>query len=106
MLKNPKMEKLRARVNPEDKALIEQSYALADRIHFLLEKYKITQRELAKKLGKNESEISKWLSGEHNFTFDTLTKIGIAIGEPVYIIPGKTENKLEGVEHLENTLRV
>lgn len=87
MLKNSKMERLRAKISPEDKALIEESYALADRIHYLLKKHKMTQKTLAERLGKNESEISKWLSGAHNFTCDTLTKISVAIGERVYKIP-------------------
>jgi transcriptional regulator with XRE-family HTH domain len=101
MLKNSRMERLRTKISREDKILIEESYALADRIDFLLKKHHITQRELSKRLGKNESEISKWLSGSHNFTFDTLTKIGIAIGEGVYTIP----NKLENIQYLENVLK-
>jgi transcriptional regulator with XRE-family HTH domain len=99
------MEKLRAKISPEDKILMEESYALADRIYFLLEKHKISQRELAKKLSKNESEISKWLSGTHNFTFETLTKIGIAIGERVFTIPKKSEVDIQQIHHFENVLK-
>ena len=33
---------------------------------------KITKREFARSLGKNESQISEWLSGRHNFTLRTL----------------------------------
>ena len=32
----------------------------------------LTQKELAEKLGKRPSEISEWLTGNHNFTDDTL----------------------------------
>lgn len=81
------MEQLRAQISSEDKALMDESFALADRIHFLLKKHGITQRQLAEKLGKRESEISKWLSGGHNFTSQTLIKIGLAIGERIYHIP-------------------
>ena len=42
MLKNPLMAKLRAEISPEDEMLIDESFALADRIHFLLEKHGIT----------------------------------------------------------------
>jgi len=100
MLKNPTMEKLRAKVSPEDKTLMEESFALSDRIHFLLEKHHMTQRQLAGKLGKTEAEVSKWLSGGHNFTSHTLIKIGIAIGERIYTLPNKSENELEDVHHL------
>jgi transcriptional regulator with XRE-family HTH domain len=99
------MERLRAKINPEDKILIEESYALADRIHFLLEKHHISQKELAERLGKSESEISKWLSGGHNFTSHTLVKIGIAVGERVYSIPSESEQKIEEIEKLANVLK-
>lgn len=33
------------------------------------------QKELAKILGKNESEISKWLNGKHNFTIKSIAKL-------------------------------
>lgn len=35
----------------------------------------MTQKELAEKPGKRPSEISKWLTGNHNFTHDTLFDI-------------------------------
>lgn len=39
----------------------------------------ISQYALASKMGKNPSEVSKWLSGNHNFTIDTLSDIGYAL---------------------------
>lgn len=35
----------------------------------------MTQKQFAEKMGKHPSEISKWLSGTHNFTQDTLFDI-------------------------------
>ena len=35
------------------------------------------------RLGKNESEISKWMRGTHNFTIDTLVSIENVLGEPI-----------------------
>ena len=32
-------------------------------------------KQLAQKMGKTESEISEWLSGDRNITLDTLTEI-------------------------------
>ena len=40
----------------------------------------ITQKAFAEMMGKTESEISDWLSGERNFTVDTLTEIEQAMG--------------------------
>jgi transcriptional regulator with XRE-family HTH domain len=91
MLRNPLMEQFRAQISSEDRALMDESFALANRIFFLLKKHNLTQRQLAEKLGKRESEVSKWLSGGHNFTAQTLIKIGIAIGERIYDIPSNIE---------------
>ena len=105
MLKNPKMEKLRAKISPEDNILMEESFALADRIHFLLKKHNTTQRQLAEKLGKSESEVSKWLSGAHNFTYHTLIKIGIAIGEPICRISSESDAQMEDIQKLASVLK-
>jgi len=37
-------------------------------------------KDLAKALGKNPSEISKYLSGTHNFTIDTLSDLEEVLG--------------------------
>ena len=39
----------------------------------------MSQRKLADKLGKEESEISKWLSGNHNLTLKSISKIEAAL---------------------------
>lgn len=58
---------------------VDNSYDLAERIYFLMKLRGIDQKKLAQLLGKNESEISKWLSGTHNFTFKTTAKIESAL---------------------------
>ena len=42
------------------------------------------QADLAKAMGKKESEISKWLSGAHNFTITTIAKI---MARPNSVLP-------------------
>lgn len=49
---------------------------VAKMLHDYLSIRGITQQELASKMGKLPSEVSKWLSGNHNFTIDTLSDIG------------------------------
>ena len=34
-------------------------------------------------MGKQESEISKWLAPGHNFTLKTLARLEVALSEPV-----------------------
>lgn len=75
----------------EDKVFAE-SFKLYDgivnNIYFLLRKKGWKQKDLAKKLGKNESEISKWLDGFHNFKLETLAKIQLALEADV-LLTGK-----------------
>lgn len=61
---------------PDDVRIqIDICYGISDRIDFLLKKKGMTQKEFAKKMGKTEAEVSRWLSGRHNFTISTLAKI-------------------------------
>ena len=57
------------------------SFAVSDKIHKLLSNKGMTQKEMAKKMGKTEAEVSVWLSGQHNFTLRTLAKISVVLGE-------------------------
>lgn len=57
------------------------TYDVAERLDSLLTQKGITQRALAQKLGKRESEVSRWLTGRHNFTLHTIALIEDAIGE-------------------------
>lgn len=70
---------------PDDvQAHVKLSMDILERIHELLdEKFQGKQHLLAKKMGKSEAEVSKWLSGIQNFTTRTLTKMEIAFGEPI-----------------------
>ena len=54
--------------------------AIAAAIYDALQARKMTQKDFAKLMGKQESEISKWLSGRHNFTLKTIVKIELELG--------------------------
>ena len=43
----------------------------------------LNKSQFARKMGKSPSEITKWLSGTHNFTIDTLVSIEAALGAPI-----------------------
>ncbi|MGM9840848.1 MAG: multiprotein-bridging factor 1 family protein [Candidatus Limisoma sp.] len=77
------VEERRRNVNPEVRRMVSLSFKIVDRIHTILEAKGLKQKDLAMRLGKNESEISKWMRGTHNFTIDTLVSIEDALGEPI-----------------------
>jgi transcriptional regulator with XRE-family HTH domain len=39
----------------------------------------ISKQELAKLTGKKPSQVTLWLSGQHNFTLATIAKISVAL---------------------------
>lgn len=53
---------------------------IATKIADTLKAKGITQREFSRMIRKSESEISEWLSGDRNFTIDTLSDISKCIG--------------------------
>lgn len=71
--------------NSKHYRMVERRMRLAGFIADLIEQKGWTNGEFAKKMGKQPSVISKWLSGTHNFTTETLWEIEEVIG--VKIIP-------------------
>jgi transcriptional regulator with XRE-family HTH domain len=62
-----------------EKVQIETKFNLANALESLLKNKGISKSEFAAKMGKSPSEISKWMSGKHNFTIDTLMEIAHAL---------------------------
>lgn len=82
------IEARRAKVSPEIKRRVDLSFLIVDRIHNILQKKGLRQKDLATMLGKNESEISKWMRGSHNFTIETITSIESALETPILEVVG------------------
>lgn len=72
---------------PDDfKAAFDMNFAISERIHAILAQKGMTQKQLAGILHKRESEVSKWLTGRHNFTVATIARISKALGEDVILV--------------------
>ena len=67
-------------ISPAELKRTEQKMMLAAKIDDAINSKGWKKSEFAKKIGKSPSEISKWLSGTHNFTADTLRDIGEVLG--------------------------
>lgn len=77
------IEARRATVSPEVRRRVDLSFLIVDRIHAILEAKGMKQKDLARLLGKNESEISRWMRGTHNFTIETISAIESVLGIPI-----------------------
>jgi transcriptional regulator with XRE-family HTH domain len=69
-----------AEVNPDKLAKMRNRMLIAAKIADAMQAQHLNQKQFAKLMGRTESEISDWLSGNRNFTIDTLFDIGQALG--------------------------
>lgn len=65
---------------PDDiKLFVDLSFNVADRIDAALKEQGMTQKQLARVMGKTENEVSRWVGGTHNFTLKTIAKISAVL---------------------------
>lgn len=89
--KTSAFERLRAKIQPHDREFASLSLDIVDQIHEILNAKGWSQKTLADKMGKRESEISRLLSGTHNLSILTLAKIQLALGKTVICTPKRFE---------------
>ena len=53
------------------------------RIDAILKQKNMTQKDLARKMGRSEAAISRWTSGFPNLTLKSIAEISTALGEPL-----------------------
>lgn len=70
-------------IPPEKDAFIRMSVEIVKRVNELMQSKGMNQAELATALEKSPSEVSKWLSGMHNFTLKSIAKLEVILGAPV-----------------------
>ncbi len=71
---------------PQDvKTEVDLSFAIADEIYRLMQERGLSKKQFAEALGKKPSEVTKWLSGQHNFTIRTLSLLSSFFGKPLVI---------------------
>ena len=77
-----------AAVSPEIMSEIQLSAEIIARIDAILKKKGMTQRELARKLGRSEAVVSRWTTGFPNLTLKSIAEISTALGEPLIQVTG------------------
>lgn len=66
---------LLANIDQRELARTRKRMMLAAKIEEAMKKRGFNQKQFARLMGKSEAVISEWLSGDRNFTIDTLTDI-------------------------------
>ncbi|MBQ6958624.1 MAG: helix-turn-helix transcriptional regulator [Bacteroidales bacterium] len=72
-----------AAVSPEIMSEVQLSADIIARIDALLKQKHMTQKDLARKMGRSEAVISRWTSGFPNLTLKSIAEISTALGEPL-----------------------
>jgi antitoxin component HigA of HigAB toxin-antitoxin module len=86
------VERLRAKIVPENRIFVKKNLAISNQIYALLDEKGWTQKELAIRLGKSESEVSKLLSGLHNFTLKSIAKLESELGSDIITTTTNTKS--------------
>ncbi|MBQ7527452.1 MAG: helix-turn-helix transcriptional regulator [Bacteroidaceae bacterium] len=73
------VQQLIAAIPAEQKKQFDYSNDISDRLDAIMKERGISQRELARMTGKRPSEVTRWLSGQHNFTLATIAKLSVAL---------------------------
>jgi len=82
------------------------SMLLAASISKAIKSKGLTKSEFAEKMGKNPSVVTKWLSGVHNFTSDTLTDIQQVLGISLLNLGSETSPILTARGNTSTTFNV
>ena len=65
---------------------VQLSAEIIARIDSILKEKHMTQRDLARKLGKSEAVISRWTTGFPNLTLRSIAELSCALQEPLIIV--------------------
>lgn len=87
MNKNKVVERLRSKIQPENRIFVKKNLAISAQVEILRKEKGWSQKELAKQLGKTESEVSRMLSGLHNLTLKNLAKLEAVLGSEIVVTP-------------------
>ena len=79
-------EEIIARTPESTKQEVSKNVAIAVKIIKTLRVQGKSRRDLARLLGKSESEITRWLSGFHNLELKTIYKIEKALGVDIIMV--------------------
>jgi len=90
---------------PEDvERFVDKNLDISQQIYALIETKGWSQKEFATALGKSDAEISKWLSGLHNFTLRSIAKMEAALGADIILTPLKAEKRYKKVKYVRHNI--
>lgn len=89
-----------ANLDPNNEQFVNKNTSIVEEIYNLIESKGLSQKQFAAMLGKNESEVSKWLSGLHNLTLRSIAKMEVALEEDIILTCTEAKEKYAKVEYV------
>ena len=83
---NTSFQEMMASVPANIQQEVDLELAISNRINDLMTGRGLSKLEFAQALGKRPSEVTKWLSGQHNFTIRTLSLLSAFFGESLIYV--------------------
>ncbi|MBD5314880.1 MAG: helix-turn-helix transcriptional regulator [Bacteroides sp.] len=80
------LRELLSDITPEERAEARLSFQISNRLDYLMQEKGLSKKQFAEAIGKRPSEITRWLSGEHNFTISTLSMLSTFFGQPIIMV--------------------
>lgn len=59
------------------------SFEISNKLDALMKEKRLNRKQLAEAVGKRPNEVTRWLSGEHNFTISTLAMLSNFFGKDI-----------------------
>jgi ribosome-binding protein aMBF1 (putative translation factor) len=87
------LDNLLAEITPEQQARTDRKMRIACIIDDAMKAKGLGKKQFADKVGRKPSEITKWLSGTHNFTIEILADIERVLGVRILNLNGRTKSK-------------
>jgi transcriptional regulator with XRE-family HTH domain len=104
--KNAVVERLKAKILPENRIFVRKNLAISEQVEALRKEKGWTQKELARKLGKTESEVSRLLSGLHNLTLKSIAKLEAELGSDIIVTPLDACKRYKSTEYVTHRIYV
>jgi transcriptional regulator with XRE-family HTH domain len=86
------LDNLLAEITPEQQARTDRKMRIASIIDDAMKAKGFGKKQFADKVGRKPSEITKWLSGTHNFTIETIADIERVLGVRILNLKMKPNN--------------
>lgn len=84
------VKRIRQRMKPENHQFVSKNLAITEQVYSLLKERGWSQKEFANRLGKHESEVSRWLSGLHNLTLESIVKMEVVLETEIIVTPNES----------------